>query len=86
MLLQVLVMVLVLRGRGQQTGDVANAFGHTLPEQQLGTESQVLGVLYEAETDHGMLAGAQVLLQQTEGAWLPSKGKWRLTTGDKWVN
>lgn len=62
MLLQVLVLVLILRESGQQTSDVADAFGYALPEQQLGTESQVLGVLYETETDHGMLAGAQLLL------------------------
>lgn len=67
-LLQVLVLVLVLREGGQQTSDVANAFGYALPEQQLGAEPQVLGVLYETETDHGVLAGAQLLLEQTEAA------------------
>lgn len=59
---------------------MADAFGHALPEQQLGAESQVLGVLYEAETDHGALAGAQLLLQQAEGAWLAPGGAWLLTT------
>lgn len=64
--LQVLVMVLVLvvvLGGGQQAGHVADAFSDALPEKQLGAQSQVLGVLDEAEADHGALAGAQLVLQ-----------------------
>ena len=72
MLLQVLLVVLVLvvvLGRGQQAGDVADAFGDALPEEQLGAQAQVLGVFDEAETDHGALAGAQHVLrhQQRQG-------------------
>ena len=66
-LLQVLVVVLVGRGCGQQPGYVADALGHALPEQQLGPKAQVLGVLDEAEANHGALAGAQLFLQPAEG-------------------
>lgn len=65
-LLQVLVAVLVLvvvLGGGQQARDVADAFGDALPEQQLGSEPQVLGVLDEAELDDGPLARPQLLLR-----------------------
>lgn len=67
MLLQVPVLVLVLivvLGGGQQAGDVANAFGDALPEEQLGAQSQVLGVFDEAEANHGALAGTQLVLRQ----------------------
>lgn len=66
MLLQVLLVVLVLvvvLGRGQQAGNVADAFGDALPEEQLGAQTQVLGVFDEAEADHGALAGAQLVLR-----------------------
>lgn len=59
----VLVLVVVLGG-GQQAGHVADAFGDALPEKQLGAQPQVLGVLDEAEADHGALAGAQLVLQR----------------------
>lgn len=68
-LLQVLVLVLVLvliLGVGQQAGDVADAFGDALPEEQLGAQSQVLRVLDEAETNHGSLARTQLLLRERE--------------------
>lgn len=67
MLLQVLVMILVLvmvLGGGQQAGDMADAFGDALPEEQLGTQSQILGVFDEAEANHGSLARTQLVLQQ----------------------
>lgn len=71
MLLQVLVVVLALilvmvLGGGQQAGDVADAFGDALPEEQLGAQSQVLGVFDEAEANHGSLACTQLVLQQRE--------------------
>lgn len=69
MLLQVLVMVLVLivvLGGGQQAGYMADAFGDTLPEEQLGAQSQVLWVFDEAEADHGSLARTQLVLQRRE--------------------
>lgn len=69
MLLQVLVVVLILvvvvRG-GQQAGDVPDAFGDALPEEQLGAKSQVLRVFDEAEAHHGALAGAQLVLRQRQ--------------------
>lgn len=79
-LLQVLVVVLVVvvGGRGQQAGHVADALGHALSEQQLGAQPQVLGVLEEAEADHGALAGAELLLQQREGRG-QGGGAWLLT-------
>lgn len=58
----VLVLVVVLGG-GQQAGDVADAFGDALPEKQLGSQSQVLGVFDEAEANHGSLACTQLILQ-----------------------
>lgn len=58
-----LVLVVVLEW-GQQAGDVADAFGDALPEEHLGAQSQVLGVFDEAETDHGPLASAQLVLQR----------------------
>ena len=57
-----LVLVVVLGG-GQQAGDVANAFGDALPEEQLGSQSQVLRVFDEAEADHGSLTCTQLVLQ-----------------------
>lgn len=67
MLLQVLVLVL---GGGQQVGDVADAFGDALSEQQLGAEPQVLRVFDEAEEDDSALASAKLFLQQGQGTWL----------------
>lgn len=69
MLLQVLVVVLVLvlvvvLGGGQQAGDVADAFGDALPEEQLGAQPQVLGVFDEAEANHGSLACTQLVLRR----------------------
>ena len=61
-LLQVLVMVLIL-GAGQQARDVADSFGDALPEEQLGAQSQVLGVLDEMEVNNGPLACTQLILQ-----------------------
>lgn len=60
-----LVLVVVLGG-GQQAGDVANAFGDALPEEQLGSQSQVLRVFDEAEADHGSLTCTQLVLQREE--------------------
>lgn len=66
MLLQVLVLVL---GGGQQAGDVADAFGDALSEQQFGAEPQVLRVFDEAEQDDSSLAGAKLFLQQGQRTW-----------------
>lgn len=77
----VLVLVVVLGG-GQQPGHVADAFGDTLPEKQLGAQPQVLGVLDEAEADHGALAGAQLILQRGTKAQLHGVGtRWRTERG-----
>ena len=57
------VLVLVLVQSRQQSGDVADAFGHTLSEKQLGPDAQVLGVFEEMEADHGALPSSQLLLQ-----------------------
>lgn len=66
-LLQVLVLVLVLvLGGGQQAGDVADALGDPLPEEQLGPQPQVLRVFDEAESNHRSLAGPQLVLQHRE--------------------
>lgn len=71
MFLQVLVLVL---GGGQQAGDVADAFGYALSEQQLGAEPQVLRVFDEAEEDDSALASAKLYLQQGQGTWLHRVG------------
>lgn len=81
MLLQVLVLALVLvvvLGGGQQAGDVADAFGDALPEEQLGAQSQVLGVFDEAEANHGALTGAQLILQQRQRrSYTQAATRWR---------
>lgn len=46
----------------QEAGDVADALGHALPEEQLGAHAEVLGVFNEAEADHSPLSCAQLLL------------------------
>lgn len=83
-LLQVLVVVLILvvvLGWRQQAGDVADTFGDTLSEEQLGTQSQVLGVFDEAESNYGSLSGTQLVLQpQTDeegGNAMKLNIKWR---------
>lgn len=63
-ILVLVVVLVVILGGGQQAGDVADAFGDALPEEQLGAQAQVLGVFDEAETNDGPLACAQLLLQQ----------------------
>lgn len=77
MALQVLVLVGILvlatgggarRGMGKEAGHVTNTLGHALPEEQLGTQPQVLGVFDEAEADHGALAGPELLLQKPKGS------------------
>lgn len=47
---------------------MADAFGHTLPKEQLGTQPQVLGVFDEAEADNGALTGPKLLLRNTKAA------------------
>lgn len=64
-LVVVLVVVLVLE-RLQQAADVTDAFGDPLPEQKLGTKSQVLGMFDETETDHSSLTGTELLLQDRD--------------------
>lgn len=61
----VLVLVVVL-GRGQQACDVADALGDALSEEQLGTYSEVLGVFDEAEADDRPLTCSQLLLKAAE--------------------
>ena len=54
---------------GLHIGDMADAFGDTLPEQQLGAHLQVLWVFQEAETYHCLLPCPQLVLQQIHGHW-----------------
>lgn len=64
-ILQVLVVVLVvILRRGQQAGDMADAFGDALPEEKLSAQAQVLGVFDKAETNNSSLASTQLILQQ----------------------
>ena len=63
------IVVLAVGGRGWmvvggwlQLGDVADALGHALAEQQLGPHLQVLRVLDELEAHHRLLARPQLLL------------------------
>ena len=54
---------------GLHIGDMADALGDTLPEQQLGAHLQVLWVFQEAETYHCLLPCPQLVLQQIHGHW-----------------
>lgn len=55
-----------------------DAFGDALPEEQLGAQSQVLGVFDEAEANHGTLAGAQLVLQQRQRrSYTQAATRWR---------
>lgn len=49
-------------GDGLQLGDMANTFGHTLPEEHLSTHLQVLWMFDELEENHGFLSSPQLIL------------------------
>lgn len=59
----VLVLVMVLRG-WQKTGDMADAFGDSLPKEQFSAQTQILRVFDEVETNDGPLTCTQHILQQ----------------------
>lgn len=63
----------MILGGGQQAGDVSDAFGNALPEEQLGAQSQVLWMFDEAETDDGSLTCTQLVLsvEALHGGCLP---------------
>lgn len=68
MVLQVLVVVLVVvLGSRQQACDMADALGDALPEEQLGSQAEVLRMLEKAEADHRLLARTQLLLVVRRG-------------------
>lgn len=58
--------MLVLR-RGLEFGDLTDAFGNSLSEEQLGTHLQVLWVFKEPESYHSFLTCAELIL--TEDLW-----------------
>lgn len=60
----VLVMCAILTRR-HQVSHVTDAFGHALSEQQLCSDSQILGMLQEAEAHYSSFTGAQLLLHNT---------------------
>jgi len=67
--LQILVMVLVLvlvivLGGGEQACDVSDTFCDALPEEQLGAQTQIFRVFYEAEANDSPLTCSQLILQQ----------------------
>lgn len=62
-----MVVLVVVLGGGQEAVDVADAFGHPLSEEQLGTHTEVLRVLDEAEAHHSPFPCTQLLLQAKTG-------------------
>lgn len=79
-ILQVLVVVLVvILRRGQQAGDMADAFGDALPEEKLSAQAQVLGVFDKAETNNSSLASTQLILQQkSKVTWCGYIEAWKI--------
>lgn len=61
-ILQILVMVQILV-LGKQTCYMTDALGDSLPEEQLGAQSQILRVLDEAKANNGPLSSSKLVLK-----------------------
>ena len=59
----VLAVGRLVLGDGLQLGDLADALGHALSEEQLGPHLEVLWVLDEAEAHHRLLSCSQLILK-----------------------
>lgn len=56
-------------GDGLQLGDLADALGHALSEEQLGPHLKVLWVLDEPEAHHRLLSRPQLVLKGWMDGW-----------------
>lgn len=72
-ILQILVVVQILV-LGKQTSYMTDALGDSLPEEQLGAQSQILRVLDEAKANNSPLSCSKLVLKP-EGKDLQSVSK-----------
>lgn len=54
-----------------KVGDMPNTFGDSFPEEQLGSDLQVLRVFDEPETNDSLLPCSQLVLRERQDNWSP---------------